>query len=766
MKFIVIILFCLPALSQNIEELGRDIKTIGENNQSIALSDLPIIKRLPNALPHQFQGELLKMVLSNISISSSFRDYLVWTGETSLDNVPLLVEARAFKEEKNIKSPTFVTNHEVYKKIKNFPDNDALADNPIEALQTFLPKEEIHQIVGDVKSETQRPLSLVQQKNNQQNIYVNQILDRQKLVTEQAAYVSSILSDRNYASEQSIQYSVMIVLPGRAIERMAEKIDPRLAKSLRLVRLEHAVLIVSTGHYFHKDLQRDIWPGLNIFGSIKTSALHEEPLRSSIDFLSNYVQINNLDYLNLYGLISPNIAGSMLNIDIPGTLKIGKKISTQALQLRLEITRDTIPIRASLKTGLIIAMPRQEPMELLGSLDFLAPSHFSLAAELPGTWKNPFGIPHLELFDVGMEIGADLELILASEGTIPITDLGGRGKLKLDFGTMDVAFFISIAEDERMLIYGNFLGKISLKNLAEQSLKMYSDEHKNSSKISILKADIQNYIPDLSLREAEFFISPAHQIVAHQEYHKGMSLKAKIDIWDDHINFETKISSKGIHTLAYIPAFHIGPLHLKGPKFKSDSNNSYELASVSKINTPSGPIMYLNVDTAQGHADFFVDAHVSAKILSGLSADTRIYFSKQGAQFSLNEKIGGSFDAQLDFSTENHEKSQDLKLSGKFEKSGLNFLEYKLRALSPNSKIQTLKNAFAHAKDVFDFKKISFSANFEEMKENRLSLDIEFSLLGKKFDVKNLSIDFDNLNTSLEQIATKLAEKIARHSSL
>lgn len=760
-----ILLFCLPVLSKNIEDLSRLIKIVDDNNQSVALSDLDMFQGLPN-LPPQFQRTLLNMVLSNIHITSRFRDYLAWTGETSLDTIPLLVEVRAFKEENKEKSPTFTTDSTIHKKILNFPDNDTLANNPIESLQTFLPKEDLYQIVGEVKSETQRPLSLVQQKNNQQNIYVNQILDRQKLAIEHPANISTIFTNENYISDQSVHYSVMLVLPAREIAQVADKIAPRLAKSLRLLRLENAVLIYSTGHYFHMDLQRDIWPGLNIFGSIKTSALHEEPLRSSIDFLSNYVQINNLDSLTFYGLISPDITGSIFNIDIPGTLKIGKKISTKALQLRLELTNDTIPIRASLKTGLNIAMPRQDPMELLGSLDFLPPSHFSVAAELPGNWKNPFGIPHLELFDVGVEIGTDLEVVLASEGSIPITDLGGRGKLKLDFGTMDVAFFISVAEDERMLMYGNFSGKISLKNLAEQSLKMYSDEHKNSSLITTIKTDIQKYIPDLSLREAEFFISPAHQIVAHKEYHKGMSLKAKMDIWDDHINFETKISSKGIQTLAYIPAFHIGPLYIKGPKYKSDSDNSYELASVSKINTSSGPIMYFNVDTTKGHADFFVDAHVSANILSGLSADTRIYFSKQGAQFSLNEKIGDTFEAKLNFSTENHETSRDLMLSGEFEKSGLSFLEYKLRALSPNSKIQALKNAFAHARDVFDFTRISFNANFEDMKQNKLSLDIEFALLGKKFDIKDLSIDFDNINASIEHLATKLAGKIARHSSL
>jgi hypothetical protein len=766
----------IPVFSLDLDQLTRVIEDAAQRNSSLSISELFSPEKQLRSLSPSIKEELLKISLSKLALKSENSNLVIFQGSYTIQSQPFLIEIRAFGEGLGTpKSPPSslvksAQHQEQFQTIlKRFPDNDALSNNPVMNLDKIPGKKEIHHIVGDIQPVSAMPLSQIQPRNQQERSYINRYLEAQKLLPLTPREPPYLIENGDKELFKSLNYSLMMALPSNLVFSIVDKFDPRLAKTIKMLNLEETVLLFSTAHYYHPDLKRDIWPGLNIIGSIRINGIKKEPLASSIRLIDNYVNLSELDYLNVYGLILPEINGSTFTIEIPGTMQIGKKARTKALQLRLEIVDDKIPLIVSLKTGIVINIPRQDPLELLGSLNFSPPSLFSVAGELPGTWKNPFGLPYLELQDVAMEIGTDFEVVAASEGAIPITDLGGRATMRLDFGSLDLAFFISLTEDERILIYGNFIGKISLKNLADLSLKMHLEDKNpvSATLINKFKENIKAKIPDLTLREAEVFISPAHQIVAHKEYHKGMSIKAKIDIWDDHINFESKVSPKGIYALAYIPAFHIGPLTIKGPKFMSDTTNDiYDLASVSKISSSSGPIIYLNVDSAAGQADFFIDGQIEARILNGISADTRIYFSKDSARFSLKEKVGDAFLAELNFSTDNHDNSRDLKLDGLFEKSSLNLLEYKLRAMQSGTHNSILARVFSHVQDIFDFTKISFKADFDGMNENKLILDIDFSVLKKEFSVKNLSLDFDNLEYSLREIASRISKKIGRHVSI
>lgn len=748
---------------KNFKHLVALIKMVDNDNLSLNFSELPI----HNTYSSTFFKPFKNVAITDINVVSQSSDVIVFQGTISVAQQTMLAEFTIMGDrydrisDRPLITTTKATN--APKVIQQVPSEDYLNQNPVSPFDKLHTQEEIHSVVGNFIEPSLLSVADVEKRNRQQEEVVKSYFTTQKRLNAVATSIRN-LSERDKKALSTLGFSVAIVVPTLNLSALTKKIDYRLAESLELLDVKDAIFIYSTRRYTHPNLKREIEEGLNMTALIKTRHIKHDPLRSSLKLINKYTKISGIETIIVNGVIAPEMVGSNFIVDLPGSIKIGKRIESKGIRLRVQMVDEKSRIMLSVIGKFILNLRQQDTIEMLGSLNLTPPSVVTLTAEIPGVLKNPFGVSSITLEDVAMEIGTDFELVMASEGLIPISNLGGRARMRFPSGWLELALFVSLTEQERLLIYGDFEGTLSLKDLTRLSLRMHADESRLSlKKLASIEEKIMKHVPDLVLRDAQVYVSPVHQIIANKEYHKGFSIKAYVDVWDDQIQFESKVSSKGIHALAYMPEFSLGPLQIKGSHFLSDVNNVYQLTSVSKVNASSGPIISLDINPREEKSEIFIDGAVESNILGGIYADARIYLEKGGARLQIKEKIGNVFESTIDFSTLNHVDSRDLELRGTFSQQALLLLAHKIRDKALASRSDMLAKVLSNVENYFELKQVNFQADREGMERNDLMVSIQLSLAKNKFELNNLNLDFDDVKGCVNEIYQELLDKIVNH---
>lgn len=755
-------LLCFKIVADPLIDFSNLVETVSSNNQDIAVADIFFN---PNEIfPQELKTIIKAGILSELRVKYRSSEKIVVLGTYIFKNLKIPAQLEVYKIKKNTRrSKTQNNRHAIVKPEQNWneilkatPKENFLWDNPIVLPNQFLTYQTINSFFSNYGANQEE--TITRQKNMARTI--NNYFRQED--SNNTFYSPNIYSFSNN-DFSSLGKTIILSLNENFINPVTQALSPKLYQGLKHISPKNMVVFLNSHDYALYNESISFSPGLSLLGQISLKTHHNGFFQNILKTTTKSIKVNNIDSIFFSSHINNNIFGSVISINIPGEIQIGNKLKAGNLSLEAELidTNADLPLRISLKNSLNLNLKNPEQaLNLVGSINFSPPDHLSLIGYLPGEWKNPFHIAHLTLFDITIEVASDLDTFLASDGFIPISDIGGRASAKTEFGQIDLGLFLSLAHDERMLVHGSFDGQVSLRDLSLFSLNMHKEKspHISGPSINTFKEMIKNKIPDISLKKAQFFLSPRHQIIGNKEYNKGFSIIAELKIWDDHINFATKLSPKGFHALAYVPSFTIGPLKISGPKYLA-SNVSYDLASISRENASTGPILYLNVDSFKQEADFYIDGMIESKILGGIKGDTRVIFSNNKATFSLKAKLANKYLTNFEFYTNDYKESKDLRVKGSIEKQSLDLLEHHLRK-DEIKKEGKLKQLLSQIEDEFDFSQISFDASFQQMLDNKLVFDIQFTSAGINHTINNFDIDLDSLAFSLESIAKAISKKL------
>lgn len=258
-----------------------------------------------------------------------------------------------------------------------------------------------------------------------------------------------------------------------------------------------------------------------------------------------------------------------------------------------------------------------------GMGDVAAPATFSLAVfmEEGSIWKNPFGVPGVEIAKLGLDVGADVL------SPIPRPKLGVSGGLKV--GTFQ-------GEGAGMLDTGNPLNSLISLKMNEIGMQQFVNAFLSNpvkNEFNKLPAVLRDY----GMKNAELTIIPKTTEMAGRTYTQGLRVAGSANIMglgmrlDINAGFDSGYKGDAAVAPILLREGNITIFELRGNNAQDSARVVIDLTYNNLLN-PKNPF-------------YLIDGRVG---LLGMSNQTKIELNKDGVYFYNEGKLFGKFQAKLD----------------------------------------------------------------------------------------------------------------------
>ncbi|NJL75874.1 MAG: hypothetical protein HC892_13475 [Saprospiraceae bacterium] len=258
-----------------------------------------------------------------------------------------------------------------------------------------------------------------------------------------------------------------------------------------------------------------------------------------------------------------------------------------------------------------------------GMGDVAAPATFSLAVfmEEGSIWKNPFGVPGVEIAKLGLDVGADVL------SPIPRPKLGVSGGLKV--GPFQ-------GEGAGMLDTGNPLNSLISLKMNEIGMQQFVNAFLNNTvknEFNKLPAALRDY----GMKNAELTIIPKTTEMAGRTYTQGLRVAGSANIMglgmrlDINAGFDSGYKGDAAVSPILLREGNITIFELSGNNAQDSARVAIDLTYNNLLN-PKNPF-------------YLIDGKVG---LLGMSNQTKIELNKDGVYFYNEGKLFGKFQAKLD----------------------------------------------------------------------------------------------------------------------
>ena len=344
--------------------------------------------------------------------------------------------------------------------------------------------------------------------------------------------------------------------------------------------------------------------GTNIFGEVDLTQGVFKPLQKMLGKAMPKKLIASI-------ILHPNPRHIKFQLAIPLDIRMSSRASMH--QLIFEISGEpSVALMVSLK---FYPSKKDPPLIFTARIEFEI-TCFAVSGSLQGKWKNPFGIPGLELSNVAIEISqpyAPLPPVgFGITGAIAIGDFLARAAVKI--GPTEIILLAEVSEWPLFCLPG-LLRTVGL----------------NLGPLDILKAI------DISLHDVKFKFAPAGGQIGTIYFDPGISASGKLIL-----NIPSVIKAKleagfnldwmnGFKLYAMMPKFNIGPLRITGR------------GKDRKWNTPDdGPIFSIVFSLLQQR--IFISALAE---LFGSTAEIEVDIGLLHVRFKMIMKLLGLLDAHI-----------------------------------------------------------------------------------------------------------------------
>jgi len=255
--------------------------------------------------------------------------------------------------------------------------------------------------------------------------------------------------------------------------------------------------------------------------------------------------------------------------------------------------------------------------------DIAAPATFGLVMYLEdgSIWKNPFGLPAVDIGELGLDVGADVL------SPAPRPKLGIRGKLRIGPFQGEGAGMLNTANPIESLISAK-MNELSFQQCVDVFLA--GDVKKL---INQLPAEARSF----ALRNAELTIVPKAQQLAGRQYDAGLRIKGEGTI----VNLKASLDVNATYKNGISGTASVSPILLKqgdAVVFRLSGNQPTD---------PSLMSVDMTLSNLLGGSNPFLRIDGYAALL-GIVSNTKVEISKQGFYLATSGKLFGKFAADLD----------------------------------------------------------------------------------------------------------------------
>ncbi len=448
-------------------------------------------------------------------------------------------------------------------------------------------------------------------------------------------YKTSVWSRVMISSDMTgrAHYSVAVRMPkGWKFSDTFPKIKGFDPKTLDLLELEDAWLVLSSSRYKDPKLEKEVREGLNFFARV----LPAGPLFEKLNKLLRG-QLKKATTLEMRGVIGldPRLIGTMLSVELPSGITFTKWLKTAPLSLLFVVEEritQVATVSVLLRGGLNVLLPLQKkPVDFKMTGKYTFPEDFEFYGQMDG-WLRNFPIKGVHIGNLKLGIITDLSLILETAGLFgwvagfnlagslgimdSVTTVKAKGALSGDTGIGDLTFIVE--------------GTTSLKDGVSFWLTHAQDVARLFKKVNF-KDKILAFVPNLAIEDFRLAFVP------RETFEEGKKIEVKvgkINIFGLTASGWLSLEKDGVRGGFRLPEIVIGKR--KKPLFY--------VSGIGK-GKDRGPVLELVLTKEQQF--FHSDILWGTSLFGGLHRRSKAFISPAGLELRTTFKLGGLIYADL-----------------------------------------------------------------------------------------------------------------------
>lgn len=503
--------------------------------------------------------------------------------------------------------------------------------------------------------------------------------------------------------------------------------------------IEKAYFILTNLNY--KDpVYGDLKPGINVDLKVDTN---KGDLANVTKFIDKFSGINLGTSIDLKGNLTENIGGSSLYVEVgkPFSFSLGNKELLESDPFKLQLTLLPLQTAGIGVSGLEFSVEAGMKLLLkninsdLNNLDFKTKVGINTggSATIEGSMEGkldlkPIGLP-IEFGNINLKAGVGL--------TTGLTEVGMAGEFA--FGPKDKETKIDAAFDintsgtsTNILAFGDLHAGKDKKNA------LNLEDIFNLAESAIGKLDINSFkanIPELGIKKAKFYFSPANVYFASKVWPAGFNLDIELDLFGKTASLEVNIDSSGFDATGFLSEVELGPVKITGAgknkvcsktdKCLESCNSKKEAVKEKSINIinpgtlkepakpkvnlegnkisnnlqkafnekedyskEKGAIVNLAFRPASLDIGLFLSSDVAVDLgpLGKVETDTCMSISPKGVYFSFDHNLFDSFKTQFTINAKDFTKPTDWYICAKLEQDLLDKLSNEIKKFVESAK--------------------------------------------------------------------------------
>jgi len=540
---------------------------------------------------------------------------------------------------------------------------------------------------------------------------------------------------------------------------------------LDMLRCDDMHILVSSYDYFDEKRDLAVKKGANLFGNLSFGG----PLQYAKLLIGSY-----LSSIKISGLIKPGIIGSSFTAKIPGSVEFVGGFTAKDLELAIVIGDDAVTPSKELcvvQAQVSFMWPSQENL-IFNTMIGVYSDKLSLYGSMEGKIKNIFGINGIHSgnwFFGGTvdssEAGIFSEFIPLSSFSMgfDLTFAGINVKMASKIG---ISGFSGLGD---LAFEGKLEDVVSLNDCIEYVGTIIDETSYISEGMKEFENKIEGVVPNFVLNDVHLFFSPKDVAMGGVIYSKGLLIDGSAEILGSNAEIIVDIQEAGIKVLGYLEEMEFGPIKITGPGYDRIMDTSDD-----------GMIMDAVLTLEQQYC--YISGKVVVDILGGVSSEADIDIAASGISFSTEQKLLNLFDFGLFFTAELNDYlvPVDFYVKGHMRQTALTELQNLLSKTARRmAKTKMLLQEEQVKKGVCDFvvsiydgfwntlaslvgntfniTEFTFESDVDQLIGQTIlpSVGVKGIVLGKKFELNDLSFDLNNPVASAQEIIEKVSELFA-----
>ncbi|MFC1845555.1 hypothetical protein ACFLX2_00330 [Candidatus Dependentiae bacterium] len=581
-----------------------------------------------------------------------------------------------------------------------------------------------------------------------------------KIDVDLAAYGIDLATQINVQhSLQGLDVSVLLSFPQ---DWKLSSLMPTLHK-LDVFSCRDMKLVIANYEYDDPELGVSIGKGANLFGTLV------------LDGLLNYVTYllgENLDEIQISGLIVPGVIGSSFSARLPGRIDFMGGFSAQEIDLSIAIDGQPSLLglpSCSLTGSVVVDWAGQDPLWFSSAIDLYV-EKARLSGSMEGMINNIFGIYGLHAGN--WHVGGVIDYAVLGFWHVPISEF--LMSFELGIGNRKVAMAskmgLSATGVADLAFEGTLEGDFSFSDCLDLTGNVIDETPTIEETGDDFKNRVEGSIPSFVLGDVRLFFSPKDIELNGIDYSRGLIIDGRAHLFGSEAQVSVDIQSSGMKVIGYLEEMEYGPVKITGPGYDRI------------MNTPDDGLI-LDAELTLEKQYCFIGAAIEIDVLGGISAETTIDVSAAGIEFYMERKIFNLFDCALLFDAKLNDRCipVDFYVKGHMRQSALSALQEilsKTARMIAKNKMREFKQRKASFSDIvsgayngfwnllaglvgntFNIKEFSFEASLDELvgKTQLPSVTIKGTVLGKDFELNDLSFDLDDVIGSVTDIVNMLS---------